>query len=133
MKPFRSRRVGELIKRELAQHLNSAAIGDSNSFITVTEVCTSPDMRYADVWVSIYGEKQRRSDALKKLQENAWKLRHEMAKRIYLRRMPELRFRLDETLDRAEKINNILENIELTEERVLQDDKDEELQKPASE
>ncbi len=108
MKPDRPRRVGELIKRELAQVINLSKQDYPGFFITVTEVRTSPDLRYADAWVSVYGDQEKRSQALKNLKSDAWKFRQTLSKQLHLRRMPELRFKLDETLDNAARIEKLL-------------------------
>ena len=100
--------MGEQIKRELALILNSSKQGHAGFFITVTEVRTSPDLRYADAWVSVYGDPQKRMQAIKILQADAWKFRQALSKIVQLRRMPELRFKLDETLDNAERIERLL-------------------------
>ena len=79
-------------------------------FITVTEVRVSKDIHYADAWVSIMGEKQVRLDTLAELTQDAGPLRKNLAHRVYLRHIPELRFFLDETLDESDKIEGLLKS-----------------------
>ncbi|MBM3326651.1 MAG: 30S ribosome-binding factor RbfA [Calditrichaeota bacterium] len=105
MKPNRLLRVDELLKRELGALLTS---GSGEYMVTVTEVRVSRDLSYADVWVSILGEPEVRTAGLSKLKSEAWRLRHTLAGRVYLRKMPLLRFFFDETLDRAERIDRAL-------------------------
>jgi len=77
-------------------------------FLTVTEVRVTYDLQFADVWVSVIGEKSRRVKEIRRLSEDAYRIRMALAGRVYLRRLPELRFHLDDTLDQAEKIDNLL-------------------------
>jgi len=108
MKPNRSVRVSELIKRELATILCSPSERFARYLLTVTSVQTSRDLRYADVWVSVYGDAAQRRIVTKQVQDSAGHLRFQLTQRLKLRRIPELRFNLDETLDKAERIDTIL-------------------------
>ncbi len=110
MKPPRSIRVSELIKRELATILNSPKEKARDFFITLTEVRTSQDIKYADVWVSIMGDSEKRLKAIGWLRNSAGRLRHRLGQNLRIRRVPELRFELDETLDKAERIESILKS-----------------------
>jgi len=125
MKPDRPRRVGELIKRELALILNLSKQDYPGFFITVTEVRTSPDLRYADAWVSVYGDNKKRLQAIKNLTSDAWRFRQALSKKLHLRRIPELRFKLDETLDKAERIERLLkENLPFEVDTDIEDAED---------
>lgn len=66
-------------------------------------------MRYADVWISVRGETEQRQQVLAAVCNSAKSLRQEVAARVYLRKIPELRFKLDETLDYALKIERLLD------------------------
>jgi len=117
MKPTnRSVRVNELIKRELATILCSPNERYARHFLTVTSVQTSRDLRYADVWISVYGDVSQKRDVVKQVQDSARHLRFQLTQRLKLRRVPELRFDLDETLDNAERIDTILRNEGLLDE-----------------
>ncbi len=107
-KPFRQRRVAELLRRELASALNDALRGEGGPLVTVTEVRPSRDLTTAEVWVSILGDSGKRQLRLQQLQADAGRYRFEIAHRVELRKVPELRFKLDETLDYAERIEGLL-------------------------
>lgn len=94
----------------------------SNHFITVTEVRTTKDFSLASIYVSIYGNSEKRSQGLKALIEDRLKLRHVLSRNLHLRRMPALVFELDESLDNAEKIDTILRNKGFDLEKVIEKD-----------
>lgn len=108
MKSNRLLRVGEEVKKELAELLNFKLEEYRGKFITVTEARVSRDLGYADVWVMILADKETQIANVTQLNNDSWKLRKEIAAKIYLRHIPELRFHLDSTLENAEKIDDLL-------------------------
>ena len=106
-------RVNALIKRELSEqiqrHLRDPRI---TMFIHVTAVDTSPDLRYARVYVSSdESEPKERKAALEALSSAAGFLRTELAKIIRLRRMPELSFQWDDSIERGDRILKLLDQV----------------------
>jgi len=108
MKAHRPQRVGEQIKRELAELFRQLKSELGGYLLTVTEVRCSRDLRSAEVWVSVFSDQENRLAAIKRLSEKSGRIRHLLSNMIYLRRVPELIFRLDQTLDTAEKIDTLL-------------------------
>ena len=106
-------RVNALIKRELSEqiqrHLRDPRI---TMFIHVTAVDTSPDLRYARVYVSsAEGEPGDRKQALDALVKAAGHLRTELARTIRIRRMPELSFHWDDSIERGDRILRLLDEV----------------------
>ncbi len=122
MNSHRIRRVNSLIKQEMAKVITGMKWSFSNHFITVTEVRTTKDFSLASIYVSIYGNSEKRSQGLKALIEDRLKLRHVLSRNLHLRRMPALVFELDESLDNAEKIDTILRNKGFDLEKVIEKD-----------
>ncbi len=108
MKPNRAIRVGHHLKRELAELLCSPKFKRQSYFLTVTDVKLSRDLKYANVWVSVFGEPHIRKQALANLEEDAPRIRYLLADRVRLRYMPDLNFKLDETLDHSDRIESLL-------------------------
>jgi ribosome-binding factor A len=108
MKSYRPLRVGELLQHQLAIILNQAGGWLGDYMFTVSEVRLSKDLKYADVWVSVMGAPEVRHLALDALKINSGKVRFRLSKAVTLRKLPELRFKLDESLDYAEKIERLL-------------------------
>jgi len=78
-------------------------------FVTITSVEVSPDLRQAYVYVSTLGNRQ---EVMAGLDRAVSFLRRELASRLALRYVPELTFRLDESLERGERIHQLLEEIQ---------------------
>jgi ribosome-binding factor A len=106
----RQLRVGELIRHELADMLSRGDIHDpvvQAHMITVPEVRMSPDLRLATVYVVPLGGRDEQ-EVLGALDRNKKYVRGEIARRVNLKFAPEIRFRIDERFDEAERIEKLL-------------------------
>lgn len=106
----RQLRVGELIRRALSEVLARGDLHDAELnrlSITVGEVRTSPDLRIATCYVLPLGGKGK-EDVLKLLAKNMGELRRLVSKKTDLKHSPEFRFRLDETFDRMDETERLL-------------------------
>ncbi len=111
MHPYkRSIRVGDLIKEEIADIIMHKLRDPRLGFITVTEVQASDDLRHAKVYVSIL-EDAKREETLKILASSARFVRSELARRVKIKFIPELIFKLDESIEYGAKIEKILSEI----------------------
>jgi ribosome-binding factor A len=121
----RQLRVGELIRHELADMLTRGEIHDpvlEAHLITVPEVRMSPDLRLATVYVMPLGGRDGK-EVLGAFDRNKRYVRGEIARRVNLKFAPELRFRIDERFDEAERIEKLLRTPVV--QRDLGDGKDE--------
>ena len=106
----RQLRVGELIRRTLAEVLARGDIHDpdlNRMSITVGEVRTSPDLKVATAYVLPLGGKGQ-EDALQLLARNKGELRRIIGKKAGLKFAPELRFQIDETFDKMDETRRML-------------------------
>ena len=106
----RQLRVGELIRRTLAEVLARGEIHDpdlNRMSITVGEVRTSPDLKIATAYVLPLGGKGQ-EDVLKLLAQNKSELRRAIGKKTGLKFTPELRFQLDQTFDQMDETRRML-------------------------
>jgi ribosome-binding factor A len=106
----RQLRVGELIRHELADMLSRGDIHDpviQAHMITVPEVRMSPDLRLATVYVMPLGGRDE-EDVLGALERNKRYVRGEIGRRVNLKFAPEIRFRIDDRFDEAERIEKLL-------------------------
>jgi len=108
----RSQRLGQLIQHELAKLLVNDVKDPRVGFATVTEVRTAADLAQARAFVSILGDDAQRSETMKGLDKARGFLRRELAQRLRLRQVPELVFELDDTLDRAERLDSVFRAIQ---------------------
>jgi ribosome-binding factor A len=120
----RQLRVGELIRHELAAMLSRGDIHDpviEGHMITVPEVRMSPDLRLATIYIMPLAGRDE-GDVLAALDRNARYVRGEIAQRVNLKFAPEIRFRIDDRFDEAERIEKLLRTPEVR--RDLTGDKD---------
>ena len=106
----RQLRVGELIRHAVADMLSRGDVHDpviEAHMITVPEVRMSPDLRLATVYVMPLGGRDE-EDVLGALDRNKKYVRGEIARRVNLKFAPEIRFRIDERFDEAERIEKLL-------------------------
>lgn len=111
MKPKRSERLG----REIQRQLGSIFLDITRNYeefrdklISVTAVNMTPDLLEARVYLSIFPSKDA-NNILEKIKEMKSEIRFLLGKQIsHIRRIPDLKFFLDDTLDNFEKIDNLL-------------------------
>jgi ribosome-binding factor A len=106
----RQLRVGELIRHEFADMLTRGEVHDpviETHMITVPEVRMSPDLRLATIYVMPLGGRDEK-DVLDALDRNKRYVRGEIARRVNLKFAPDVRFRIDERFDEAERIEKLL-------------------------
>ena len=121
----RQLRVGELIRHEVAEMLSRGDVHDpviEAHMITVPEVRMSADLRLATIYVMPLGGRNE-EDVLDALERNKRYMRGEIARRVNLKFAPEIRFRIDEQFDEAERIEKLLRTPEVR--RDLTGEKDE--------
>ncbi|MBK7866605.1 MAG: 30S ribosome-binding factor RbfA [Ignavibacteriales bacterium] len=88
--------------------------------VTITAVKLTPDLRLAKVYFSVY-DKEQRKNALERVNADTPSLRHELASKIRVRYMPELRFYIDDTSDYVEKIERLLKEIHKNDKKIGND------------
>jgi ribosome-binding factor A len=107
---YRIDKVENLIKEEISliflYKLNDPALG----FITITNVKVSPDFKIAKIYISVF-EKDKRNFVLEKVKSQSGVIRSELASRIRIKFIPELKFFIDDTLDYVEKIEGLIKKI----------------------
>ena len=103
----RKQRVADQIGREIASLLLTELNDPRTQGLTVSGVDLSPDMRMATIHVSAPGECDI-DEMLKALQHAVGFLRKRLARRVHLRYLPRLQFRYDPSLDRNDRIEQLL-------------------------
>jgi ribosome-binding factor A len=115
----RQLRVAEQIKEVIAQtlsrgHFHSEALMEAGN-VTVTEVRISPDLKHATAYVISLGGKNM-EDILPALNEEAHGFQKEIARQTQLKFTPKLQFRMDDTFDKAMRLEGILGNIKYSDQ-----------------
>ena len=106
----RQLRVGELIRHALAEMLTRGEVHDpviEGHLITVPEVQVTADLRLATIYVMPLGGRDTEA-VLTALERNKRYLRGEIARHVNLKFAPDIRFRIDERFDEAERIEKLL-------------------------
>lgn len=109
----RTSRVNDLLREELSE-LIQREVKDprvSHGLVTITEVQVSPDLRHAIVFVSHLGDESEREDVLRGLQGAAHFLHGKLMHRLDMRRVPELVFRFDPTIERGARIASLIHEV----------------------
>lgn len=104
----RPERVGEEIRQELGLLLTREVQDPGIGFLTLTRVKVSPDLQLARVYYTLLGDPKQRREAERALERATPFLRRQLGRRIRLRRVPELRFQFDESVEHQDRIERIL-------------------------
>ena len=104
----RMRRVDEAMREVLSGAITSELKDPRVGFVTVTSVDTAPDLRHARVYVSVLGTDSVRRRSLDGLQSAHGYLQRRVADELHLKHTPTLDFVYDDTLDRAQRIDELL-------------------------
>ncbi|HEY1688334.1 MAG TPA: 30S ribosome-binding factor RbfA [Solirubrobacteraceae bacterium] len=104
----RMRRVDEAIRQVIGDALASEIKDPRVGFVTVTDVSTSADLRYAHVHVTVLGDEAQREDSMSGLRSAHGFLQRRIAAELHLKRTPTLDFHHDATTDRAMRIEQLL-------------------------
>ena len=111
MSEYRMNKVDEELKEQISKII-SQELSDPNltGMISVSKVKTTPDFRYARVFVTMIGCKSQKEN-LAILKKSSGYIRTLIAKRVNLRITPELVFEFDESIEYGAKIDEILKKI----------------------
>ncbi|MFN4235265.1 MAG: 30S ribosome-binding factor RbfA [Bacteroidia bacterium] len=111
MASTRQLKVERLLQKELSEIFRlESTLHYQGAMISVTVVRISPDLSFAKVYVSIFYPKGDKMQIFEMINENYFHTRHKLGERIgkQLRIVPELAFYLDDSLDYAAKIDELL-------------------------
>ena len=107
----RTQKVGSLIKEELSVLFQRNFSISEYGFLTVTDIIMSPDLRVAKVYISVYGDTERKKKSFAMLEAQKPSIRAMLGHSVRLRYTPEIIFYLDETMEKAMKLENIFRKI----------------------
>jgi ribosome-binding factor A len=115
----RQKQVGGLIQQEITdifQRLNMSMM--DGGMVSVSSVKITPDLLEARIYVSLFQVAGAKA-TMKKIEDRSWEVKKELAVRIkhQLRRIPELKFFQDDTLDHVFKMEELFKNIKPGEEK----------------
>jgi len=108
----RADRVRKTLMKELSDILHRGVKDPRiEGVVSITDIELPSDFSLAKIYVSIYGSEEHQTQVMEALAENAPKMRKEIGRRIRLRNTPELRFYLDNSLERGSHITDLINKI----------------------
>lgn len=109
-------RMAEKIRSILSELLLREVSDPRLQGVTVTEVSLDAELMFARVYVNALGDEARKDDVMAGLKSASGFLRREMGKRVRLRNTPELHFHWDTSLEQGERLNQLLDDLDIPEE-----------------
>lgn len=108
----RLKQINHLIQRELSDLL-TREVNDPrlSGMISITAVDTSPDLKQAKVFVSIWGSEEERERVFSGLVSASGFLRQKLGERVSLRYTPEIRFQHDSSIERGNELLRLMEKL----------------------
>lgn len=107
----RTARLDELLREEISQVIRREVDDPRIGFVTITDVEVSPDLRHANVWVSVIGSVEERKQSLRALSHAMPFVRARLG-RLRLKRIPDLHVKEDQTAERGTRVLRILDDLE---------------------
>lgn len=110
----RQKQIAGLLYEELSTIFQRLGLNIvDGGMISLSSVKITPDLLEARIYLSLFQVKDTKA-MLQKIEDRKWEIKKELAARVgkQLRRMPELQFYLDDTLEHAFKIENLLKKIQ---------------------
>jgi len=117
MTGYRLARLEEAFKEEISDIAQKGLKDPRIGFVTVTSVDISPDLRHAKVYLSILGKEPERKATFEGLESAKGFIRQELGKRVRLKFIPEITFKIDTSIDEGFRISKIINRIHKTEEK----------------
>jgi len=100
-------KVNKLFKQEVGRMILEDVDFPFDAVVTVISVDTSLDLRYADVYISVI-PKEKEEEVLDFLEEDIYAMQQKINKKLFMKPVPKIRFRLDLGGDRFDRINEII-------------------------
>lgn len=110
----RSVRISDLLRDELSKMIaNQLKDPRINGMLSITQVDVSPDLRSARAFVSVFGDPIQRKMALEGLNSSSGFLRRELGSRLHFRRIPEIKFILDDSMEQGDNLLKLIDNLKV--------------------
>jgi ribosome-binding factor A len=108
---YRTDRVSAQLRRELGTIVHAMVRVHGLPSVSVSDVEITRDMAHAKVFVTAL-QSERAKEAMKGLKELTPEIRHELSRAVKMRHTPELHFHYDDSVDRGERIDNLLRDLD---------------------
>ena len=108
----RTARLGEQIRTDVALLLAREVRDPGIGFVTITHVKVTPDLQHARVYYTTIGDEKARRETQRGLERATPMLRRHLGRSLRLRRIPELQFFFDESVERQDRVERILQELD---------------------
>tara|TARA_R110002072_G_scaffold3149_3_gene23447 strand:- start:102006 stop:102377 length:372 start_codon:yes stop_codon:yes gene_type:complete len=107
----RHQRVAQFIKEELSVLIQRNFPLNEHGMITLANVDVSPDLNNAAIYITSFNNKNSHEDLVKDMNLQAGHFRHELSRMMTTRRVPSLLFKYDESIERAQRLTDIINSV----------------------
>lgn len=107
---IRTQQINNVIQHQIAELIHETVNKDIFGLVTVTLVDTAKDLSNCKVWISTM-KTEKRKELLKELNNHIYKIQKTINHKLYLKKVPKIIFKIDESLDYVNNIENKLKNI----------------------
>jgi ribosome-binding factor A len=107
----RHQRVAQLIKEELSVFIQRDFPLNEYGMITLSNVDVSPDLSNATVYVTSFNNKNSHEELIKEMNGHTGQFRHKLSCIMTTRSVPSIRFKYDESIERAQRITDIINSV----------------------
>ncbi len=107
----RSRRVADLVQRELAQLIQREMKNSHLGMLTISTIDISPDLTNAKVYITSLGSDLNMEEIIQELNGLSGHYRHELARVLPLRGVPKLKFVFDSSIERGSKLSALIDSL----------------------
>ncbi|KXG75796.1 30S ribosome-binding factor RbfA [Thermotalea metallivorans] len=108
----RTSRISEEIKRIVSQlMMNELKDPRLSPLTSIVGVEVTKDLRYANIYISVYGSQEEKENSLKALQNAAGYIRKEIGRSLKLRYTPELLFKIDQSIEQGMYISDLISKV----------------------
>lgn len=111
METERTRKVGIAIQKEFSEILQREVKDPRIGLVTVTRVKVTPDLRIANIYISIYGSAEERERTLQGLESAKGYIRSLFAKKLHIKFIPEIRFFHDKSIEEGIRISEVVSKL----------------------
>lgn len=113
MGTIKQQRTAEQIRFTVSELLRLEVSDPRVQGLTVTRVDIDRELQHADIYVNALGDEEREEEVMAGLEHAQSYLRRELSQRIRLRKVPQMHFRWDYSLQNAEEIAALLDNLDI--------------------
>ncbi|OGC21695.1 ribosome-binding factor A [candidate division WOR-1 bacterium RIFOXYB2_FULL_42_35] len=113
----RAERVAALIREEVSKIILQDVSDPRIGFISVTGVDVSPDLKNASIYISVFGDEEKKQEAMAGLSSATSFVRGKLGNMLQLRSVPEIRFVRDDSLERGGRILGILSQLDKSDDK----------------